>query len=91
MFGAHQTPTRVENPELQRARAKIAHLELLLAQGKTLLEELRDQLTDARAGSDALALRVRELESDIATLRANAERARELAGQIVEVCQTESD
>lgn len=86
MFGAHEAPTRVENLELQRARAKIAQLELLLSQGKTFLEELRDQLKDARAGNDALALRVRELESDIATLRATADRARELAGQIVEVC-----
>lgn len=75
MFGAHSTPTRVENSELQRARAKIAHLELLLAQGKTFLEELRDQLTDARAGNDALALRVRDLESEIDTLRASADRA----------------
>lgn len=85
MFGAHSTPTPVENPELQRARAKIAHFELLLAQGKTFLEELRDQLTDARAGNDALARRIRELESEIGTLRSSAERARELAGQIVEV------
>lgn len=85
MFGAHSTPTRVDNPELQRAQAKIAQLELLLAQGKTFLEELRDQLTDARAGNDALARRVRELESEIDTLRANADRARELAGRIVEV------
>lgn len=85
MFGAHPTPTRVENPELQRAQAKIAHLELLLAQGKTFLEELRDQLTDARAGNDALARRICELESEIDTLRANADRARELAGRIVEV------
>ncbi|HET9467850.1 MAG TPA: hypothetical protein VFO48_05545 [Vicinamibacterales bacterium] len=87
MFGAHEAPTRVENLELQRARAKIAQLELLLAQGKTFLEELRDQLKDARAGNDALALRVRELESDIATLRATVDRARELAGKIVEVCE----
>ena len=85
MFGAHSTPTRVENPELHRAQAKIAQLELLLAQGKTFLEELRNQLTDARAGNDALARRVRELESEIDTLRANADRARELAGRIVEV------
>ena len=88
MFGAHQTPTRVENPELQRARAKIAHLELLLAQGKALLEELRDQLTDARAGNDALARRIGELESEIDTLRANADRARELAEQIVGVLES---
>lgn len=85
MFGAHSTPTRVDNPELQRAQAKIAQLELLLAQGKTFLEELRDQLTDARAGNDALARRVRELESEIDTLRVTADRARELAGRIVEV------
>ena len=88
MFGAHQTPTRVENPELQRARAKIAHLELLLAQGKALLEEVRDQLTDARAGNDALARRIGELETEIDTLRANADRARELAEQIVGVLES---
>ena len=85
MFGAHQAPTRVENLELERARAKIAQLELLLAQGRTFLEELRNQLNDARTGREALALRVRELESEIETLRANADRARALAAHVVEI------
>jgi len=54
MFGAQHPPARVENPELQQARAKLAHLEHLLKQGRTILEGLRNQLNQARSERDEL-------------------------------------
>ncbi len=68
MFGAQQppahAPVKTESPELHQARAKLAQLELLLKQGKTILQELRAQANAVTKERDELrghldALRVK--------------------------------
>lgn len=58
MFGAQQppahAPVKTESPELQQARAKLAQLELLLKQGKTILQELRAQANTVTKERDEL-------------------------------------
>ncbi len=56
MFGAQQKPTaRADSPELQQARAKLAQLEMLLKQGKTILQDLRAQANAAMKERDDLS------------------------------------
>jgi chromosome segregation ATPase len=90
MFGAQQPPSaRSESLELQQARAKLAQLELLLKQGKTILQDLRTQANaaikerdDLRGQLDVLRLK---LESAVAERSAIvAEKDTALAAAVAE-------
>ena len=60
-------PTRPESPQLQQARAKLAQLELLLKQGRTMLQDLRTQVDAVKKERDDLRCQCDALREQLET------------------------
>ena len=100
MFGAKQQPTApADGAELHQARAKLAQLEVLLKQGKTILQDLRAQANaatkerdDLRGQLEVLRLKLESAvaESSVVIAEKDAALAAAVAAKEAAVAEKES-